>query len=83
MSQIIRIRPKHIINGNHLPNSCPVALALKEQAGFITPVVTSGQIRDGKEQYHVPRSVQRFVIAFDTKGRHEVDPFNFKLEKKS
>lgn len=79
---LIRVTKKHIKQGVISdPYSCPVALAIRDK-GFEC-VVTEHTIRTNNiwayKRYNCPRSVSRFVKAFD-KGR-KVKPFSFILRE--
>lgn len=82
--KLIKVRAKHIKAG--IPNkcnSCPVALAIKEQIKTNYVAVFKNQISLNKgynNTIHMPRSVFRFVNKFDNEGRKAVKPFNFYLK---
>lgn len=76
---IVKVTGKHIKKGKSSTQRCPVALALKD-AGVKDPSVSYGGIfcygaNDQNVFVHPPRSVQRFIVAFDHKKK--VKPFSF------
>jgi hypothetical protein len=89
--QIIKVTRKHIRNGcQEDSGSCPVALALLEQANVVYVSVDNDVIRAStgkkKDPYYgfslldleqeCSRSVTRFVNKFDKTGKGK--PFNFR-----
>lgn len=94
---IISVTSSHIDLGlrKHC-KKCPVATALFQQlktaftttvrgtypnyemsAYFVDELGIAGRV----VYYHIPRSVKRFVRAFDKGGRDKVKPFKFKLKE--
>lgn len=85
MNRIVDVRQCDIYNGaQYWCDSCPVALALA-RAGVERPRVQCLTIFGIEDevgwQYHMPRSVRRFVARFDS-GK-PVKPFRFVLRKVS
>lgn len=77
---IVKVTKEHIEKGNLLSrHSCPVALALQDcgfrDAMVWTHKITASGLRDTKS----PKSVVRFVRAFDSKK--PVKPFTFRISK--
>lgn len=84
---VINVTKKHIKDGTVKScNSCPVALAIKEQFPKMGVLVTRHQIsifKIASTDYQIklfksPRSVQRFISSFD-KGNSKLKPFSFIL----
>jgi len=81
---LIHVCSKHIKAGKReLGNLCPVALAIKEQAGVNGVLVGWNSIVAGYSniKYHCPRNVKNFVRDFDFKGKKFVKPFSFILKE--
>lgn len=82
----INVTEDHIARGRQgAPNSCPVALALKETSSDFANVVVSpswffSKNKDFKITYeatNLPKKVQQFIKKFDT-GK-PVKPFSFEI----
>lgn len=80
----ISVTRKHISRGRQgCATLCPVAMALNDilPIGYQALVFeTEIRIQNGQKlEFHSPRSVERFVRAFDTK-KSLVNPFSFNLK---
>lgn len=77
-----RVTKRHIRRGSSKTDSCPVALSLR-QKGFEDVSVDDNTIKFTTKSGHtietsVPRSIHRFVNAFDDKKK--VKPFGYRIE---
>lgn len=75
----------HIARGRQGPNSCPVALALKETSSDFANVIVGPQwFFSRNEEFHItyqstnlPKKVQQFIKKFD--AGEPVKPFSFEI----
>ena len=76
----ITIKKEHIRKGERrTPDSCPIALAIKEAGlGKVVYVNWRAAFVDGKE-FPLPLEARLFVAGFDT--GETVFPFSFNLDK--
>jgi hypothetical protein len=76
----IKVMQKHIAHGERKsPASCPIALAIREQAPEVAPnaKVSRAFVRTRNRNYPLSRRAERFVKQFD-EGK-TVTPFTFEL----
>ena len=82
----ITVTRKHIKNGSPgEPADCPVALAVRDIVYDGVRVTDRTIFQICGPDYHMPRSVQRFIQKFDVmnnKERRTLKPFSFFLRKK-
>lgn len=75
----IKVNRRHILEGTRRSwDSCPIALAVREQLGVADLKVGNGLIRCGKTKFTMPDRVDRFVGKFD--DGEKVKPFVFELK---
>lgn len=83
---IIHVTQKHVNKGKSQDcTQCPIALAIREQAHLPIQVYReSFQKGDGRDMIvtKTPRSVYKFVRAFDGYSNAPIKPFNFRLPAK-
>lgn len=82
MKKLIKVLDKHIKKGKRSdPFGCPIFHACKD-AGLDVQGVgdITGIWLGGDSKIRIPRSVQRFILRFDNKGKNHVKPFNFYLD---
>jgi hypothetical protein len=75
----IKVTRRHIFEGVQGSwDSCPIALALRDELGVTNLEVGNGVIRCGKKKFKMSNSADTFVGKFDE--GEPVKPFTFELK---
>lgn len=75
----ITVKKTHIRRGaKGLPDSCAIALAIKEQLGTNDVSVSSKIMKIGKKVISLPSEAVDFIAAFDD-NKSSVEPFEFEI----
>ena len=86
---LVKVEQKHIDEAlalrkkgkiKFISQSCPVAFAMRD-VGIIESRVAPNILGDISGTYYVPKSVVKFIKAFDRYGKKEVKPFKFLLRR--
>lgn len=75
----IEVKKTHIRRGKQRrPDSCPIALAIKESLGVTNVQVWNDTIDIGKKSFDIPYDAEAFIEQFD-ECKKNAEPFTFEL----